>query len=161
MLEDDTVRNWHRAYEHGGVEGLKSFGHEGSSSHFTDAQAIALGKWVDANCRHSVRKIGVWLKRSFGLSYSRLIAMLHRLGFDYRKPDAIPRGLDDAKQQAFTDEYENLLNTMGVDEAVAFIDAVHPTHQVRPAGCWTRKDVAVAVEQTTGRERFNIHGALV
>ena len=72
----------------------------------------------------------------------------------------MPRGLDDAKQQAFIDEYENLLNTMGADEAVAFVDAVHPTHQVRPAGCWARKDVAVAVEQTTGRERLNIHGAI-
>ena len=49
---------------------------------------------------------------------------------------------------------------MGVDEAVAFVDAVHPTDQVRPAGCWARKDVAVAVEQTTGRDRLNIHGAI-
>ena len=57
--------------------------------------------------------------------------MLHRLGFDYRKPEAMPRGLDDAKQQAFIDQYENLLNTMGADEAVLFVDAVHPTHQVR------------------------------
>ena len=72
----------------------------------------------------------------------------------------MPRGLDDAKQQAFIDEYENLLNTMGVDEAVVFVDAVHPTHQVRPAGCWARKDVALAVEQTTGRDRLNIHGAI-
>jgi hypothetical protein len=31
---------------------------------------------------------------------------------------------------------------------------------VRPAGCWARKDVAVAVEQTTGRDRLNIHGAM-
>jgi L-rhamnose isomerase len=49
---------------------------------------------------------------------------------------------------------------MGAGEAVAFVDAVHPTHQVRPAGCWARKDVVVAVEQTTGRERLNIHGAI-
>jgi hypothetical protein len=69
-------------------------------------------------------------------------------------------GLDDARQRAFIDEYENLLNTMGAGEAVAFVDAVHPTHQVRPAGCWARKDVVVAVEQTTGRERLNIHGAI-
>jgi hypothetical protein len=47
-----------------------------------------------------------------------------------------------------------------VDEAVAFVDGVHPTHQVRPAGCWARRDVAIAVEQTTGRERLNIHGAI-
>ena len=136
LLDDDTVRDWHRAHERGGVEGLKSFGHEGGSSRLTDEQAIALGDWVDAHCPRSIRKIGAWLKRSFGLSYSRsgLIALLHRLGFDYRKPEAMPRGLDDAKQQAFIDEYENLLNTMGLDEAVVFVDAVHPTHQVRPAG---------------------------
>jgi hypothetical protein len=72
----------------------------------------------------------------------------------------MPRALDDARQQAFIDEYENLLNTMGADEAVAFVDAVHPTHPVRPAGCCARKEVAVAVEQTTGRERLNIHGAI-
>ena len=72
----------------------------------------------------------------------------------------MPRGLDDAKQQAFIDQYENLLNTMGADEAVVFVDAVHPTHQVRPAGCWARKDIAIAVEQTTGRDRLNIHGAI-
>ena len=162
LLDDDTVRNWHRAFEQGGVEELKSFGHEGSSSRLTDEQAIALADWVDAHCPKSIRKTGAWLKQTFELSYSRsgLIALMHRLGFDYRKPEAMPRGLDDAKQQAFIDQYENLLNTMGVDEAVAFVDAVHPTHQVRPAGCWARSEVAIAVEQTTGRERLNIHGAI-
>jgi len=86
--------------------------------------------------------------------------LLHRLEFDYRKPEAMPRGLDDAKQQAFIDGYENLLNTMDSDEAVVFVDAVHPTHQVRPVGCWAPKGVAIAVEQTTGRDRLNIHGAI-
>ena len=162
LLDDDTVRAWHRAYEQGGVEGLKTFGHEGSSSHLSREQEIALSDWIDAHCPRNTRKIGAWLKRTFGVSYSRsgLIALLHRLGFDYRKPEAMPRSLDDAKQQAFIDEYENLLNTMGADEAIAFVDAVHPTHQVRPAGCWARKKVAVAVEQTTGRDRLNIHGAI-
>ena len=142
LLDDDTVRNWHRAFERGGVEALKTFDHEGGSSRLSDEQAIALGDWIDAHRPRSIRKIGAWLKRTFGLSYSRsgLIALLHRLGFAYRKPEAMPRGLDDAEQQAFIDRYENLLNTMGVDEAVAFVDGVHPTHQVRPAGCWARRD---------------------
>jgi transposase len=162
LLDDDTVRDWCRAYERGGVEGLKSFGHEGSSSRLTEEQEFALGDWVDAHCPRSIRKVGAWVKRTFGWTYSRsgLIALLHRLGFDYRKPEAMPRGLDDAKQQAFIDHYENLLNTMGANEAVVFVDAVHPTHQVRPAGCWARREVAIAVEQTTGRERLNIHGAI-
>jgi len=162
LLDDDTVRAWYRAYELGGVDGLKKFGHEGSCGRLSSEQEIALSDWIDAHCPRSTRKIGAWLKRSFGLSYSRsgLIALLHRLGFSYRKPEAMPRGLDDARQQAFIDAYENLLNTMSNDEAVVFVDAVHPTHQVRPAGCGARKDVAVAVEQTTGRDRLNIHGAI-
>lgn len=162
LLDDDTVRNWHRAYEQGGVEGLRSFGHEGSSSRLTSEQETALSDWVGAQCPHSTRLVGAWLKQTYGLSYSRpgLIALLHRLEFDYRKPEAMPRGLDDAKQQAFIDGYENLLNTMDSDEAVVFVDAVHPTHQVRPVGCWAPKGVAIAVEQTTGRDRLNIHGAI-
>ena len=59
LLDDDTVRDWHRAYEQGGVEGLKSFGHEGGSSHLTDEQAIALGDWIDAHCPRSTGRSGL------------------------------------------------------------------------------------------------------
>ena len=40
------------------------------------------------------------------------------------------------KQQAFIDAYENLLNSLGPDEAALFVDAVHPTYAARPVGCW-------------------------
>src|SRR5436190_7378576 len=79
---------------------------------------------------------------------------------EYRKPEVIPRKLDPARQQAFIEAYDNLLNNLGDDEAVLFADAVHPTHQVRPAGCWAPKDAKVALEQTSGRQRLNIHGAI-
>jgi hypothetical protein len=59
---------------------------------------------------------------------------LHRLGCDYRKPHKMPRGLNDVRQQAFIASYEKLLNTMAADEAVVFVDAVHPTHQVTGRG---------------------------
>jgi len=29
LLDDDTVRTWHRLYEEDGIEGLASFGYEG------------------------------------------------------------------------------------------------------------------------------------
>jgi transposase len=162
LLDDDTVREWFGAYEVGGVEGLRSFGHEGSSSRLSAEQEAALRFWVGTHCPRSTRVVGAWLNRTYGLSYSRpgLIALLHRLGFDYRKPGKMPRGLNDAKQEAFIASYETLLNTMGADEAVVFVDAVHPMHQVRPVGCWAPKNVAIAVEQTTGRQSLNIHGAI-
>ena len=68
--------------------------------------------------------------------------------------------LDPDKQAAFIKSYENLLNQLGDDEAVLFGDAVHPTHAVRPVGCWAPKDTPLAVPQTSGRQRLNIHGAI-
>src|SRR5215471_15369934 len=47
-----------------------------------------------------------------------------------------------------------------VDEAVVFADAAHPTHEVRPAGCWAPKDTRIAFEGTSGRQRLKIHGAV-
>ena len=45
-------------------------------------------------------------------------------------------------------------------------DAVHPTHAARPAGCWAPAGDRLAIdpriksEETSGRQRINIHGAL-
>ena len=72
----------------------------------------------------------------------------------------IPRRLDEAKQKAFIEGYEKLLNSLGDDEAVLFADAVHPTHAARPVGCWAAKEETLAIEQTSGRQRLNIHGAI-
>jgi hypothetical protein len=64
------------------------------------------------------------------------------------------------KQAAFIKKYEGLLNQLPADEVVMFGDAVHPTHAVRPVGCWAPKEVRVAVEQSSGRDRLNVHGAI-
>ncbi len=65
-----------------------------------------------------------------------LIALLHRLGMKHRKPNAVSRKLDPAKQTASIEAYEDPLNHLGDDEAVLFVDAVRPTHAMRPVGCW-------------------------
>jgi hypothetical protein len=79
---------------------------------------------------------------------------------EHRKPKAVSRKLDPAKQAAFIKAYEELLNHLADDEAVLFGDAVHPTHAVRPVGCWAPKDSKIAVVQTSGRQRLNIHPRL-
>jgi len=79
---------------------------------------------------------------------------------EHRRPKAISRKLNPVKQQAFIAAYNALLNGLSDDEAVLFGDAVHPTHAVRPVGCSAPKDAAVAVEQASGRDRMNIHGAI-
>ena len=76
------------------------------------------------------------------------------MGSNTAKPEAIGRKLDVQKQKAFIEAYENLLNSMGSDEAV------HPTHAARPVGCWAPAKENLAIQHNSGRQRLNIHGAI-
>jgi transposase len=163
LLDDDTVRTWHRRYEEEGIEGLAGFGYEGSACRLSEAQQDQLKAWVGETLPRTTRAVGAWIETECGITYesrSGLIALLHRLDMEHRKPQAVSSKLDPDKQAAFIKQYDNLLNHMGDDEAVLFADAVHPTHAVRPVGCWGPKDQPVAIEQTSGRQRLNIHGAI-
>jgi transposase len=163
LLDDDTVRTWHRLYEEDGIEGLASFGYEGGACRLSGEQQDKLKIWISEMLPRTTREIGAWIEQECGIAYqgrSGLIALLHRLGMEHRKPKAVSRKLDPAKQAAFIRAYEDLLNHLDADEAVMFGDAVHPTHAVRPVGCWAPKDTQIAVAQTSGRQRLNIHGAI-
>jgi len=163
LVDDDTIRTWYALYQEEGIEGLASFGYEGSACRLSDEQQDKLKAWITGTLPRTTRAIGAWIEQECGIEYqgrSGLIALLHRLGMEHRKPKAVSRKLDPAKQAAFIKAYEDLLNHMADDEAVLFADAVHPTHAVRPVGCWGPKDTQIAVEQSSGRQRLNIHGAI-
>ncbi len=163
LYDDDTIRGWRKLFEQRGIEGITSFNVGGSASYLSVKQEDYLKAWVGAALPRSTRQIGAWIEKEFGLVYesrSGLIALLHRLGLEYHKPNVIPRKLDEEKQKAFIASYEKLLNSLGDDEAVLFADAVHPTHAARPVGCWAPSQDKLAIEQTSGRQRINIHGAI-
>ena len=163
FVDDDTVRTWYQDYQENGIEGLVNFGHEGGACRLTVEQQDKLKVWIAATLPRTTREVGAWIAREYAIEYqtrSGLIALLHRLDMEHRKPKAISRKLDPAKQAVFIKDYEALMNRIDADEAVVFADAVHPTHAVRPVGCWGPKDLPVAVEQSSGRDRLNIHGAI-
>jgi transposase len=163
FLDDDTVRKWRDAFVDEGLEGLTRFEAGGSACQLSGEQQEKLKAWITATLPHSTRPVGAWIEKEFGLLYesrSGLITLLHRLGLEYHKPNVIPRKLDEEKQKAFIENYEKLMNSLGDDEAVLFVDAVHPTHAARPVGCWAPKQEKLAIEPTSGRQRINIHGAI-
>ena len=55
LMDDDTVRTWYRLYEDEGIEGLASFGHDGSACRLNEAQQTKLKAWIATallrNCR--------------------------------------------------------------------------------------------------------------
>ena len=163
LLDDDTIRTWHQLYEEEGIEGLASFGYEGSACRLSEVQQDRLKAWITETLPRTTREVGAWIETECGIAYqsrSGLIALLHRLEMEHRKPQAVSRKLDPDKQTAFIEAYEDLLNHLADDEAVLFGDAVHPTHAVRPVGCWAPRGIPIAVARTSGRQRLNIHGAL-
>ncbi|MCK5366695.1 MAG: IS630 family transposase, partial [Gammaproteobacteria bacterium] len=163
LLDDDTVRTCYRLYRQDGIEGLAGFSYAGSACHLSAAQQEKLKVWVGETLPRTTRQVGAWIEREFGIVYqsrSGLIALLHRLGMEHRRPQAVSGKLDEAKQKAFIEAYDALLNGLAGDEAVMFADAVHPTHAARPVGCWAPKETKVALDQTSGRQRLNIHGAI-
>ena len=163
LLDDDTIRTWHNLFVSDGIEGLARFETGGSACQMNDAQLEEIKAWVTATLPRSTRQIGAFIEKRFAVVYesrSGLIALLHRLGLEYHKPDLIPSKLNEEKQKNFIAEYDNLLNSLADNEAVLFADAVHPTHAVRAAGCWAPKQETLAIGQTSGRQRINIHGAI-
>lgn len=163
LIDDDTVRQWRAIFETEGVEGLAGFHFSGRQPFLSEAQEAELAAWVEGEAPRSTREIGCFIEQRFAVSFasrSGLIALLHRLGFVHRKPEALSSKMDPQQQRRFIASYESLLNHLPADEMVMFADAVHPVHGARPVGCWVRPDAAVAVEQTTGRDHLNIHGAL-
>ena len=163
LLDDDTIRLWHRLYQEDGIAGLAKFGHEGSACRLSPAQQGQLADWISASLPRSTREIGAWIERNFGVSYqgrSGLIALLHRLGMEHRRPTPLACRLDPQKQEAFIEAYEDRLNHLGADEVVLFADAVHPVHAARPTACWAPRHVPIAIAQTSGRQGLNIHGAI-
>lgn len=163
LFDDDTIRGWHKLYETGGMAGLMRFEAGGSASFLSAAQEQAVKVYVEQALPPTARQIGAYIEQQFDIvfaSRSGVIALLHRLGLAYHKPEVIGRGLDVDKQKAFVADYGDLLNSLAPGEAVLFADAVHPTHAARPAGCWAARGEKLAIAQTSGRERLNIHGAL-
>jgi transposase len=92
LLDDDTSRSSYRLYEEDEIEGLASFGHEGSAYRLGDAQQEKLRTSITGTLPQSTREVGVWVEKECGITYesrSGLVALLRQLGMEHRKPQAV------------------------------------------------------------------------
>jgi len=89
-----------------------------------------------------------------------MTAVLHRLGYVYKKPHLVPGKADREAQEAFLEEYDKIMKNKGKDDPVYFMDAVHPQHNPVLAGGWIKRGEEREVKTNTGRRRVNINGAI-
>jgi transposase len=52
LIDDDTIRTWYALYQDEGIEGLGSFGYEGSACRLSDEQQDKLKAWITETGRN-------------------------------------------------------------------------------------------------------------
>ena len=120
FLDDDTIRTWFRLYQQDGFDGLLSFGYDRSACRLSEPQQDKLKAWITETLPRTTGAVGAWIEQECGITYesrSGLVVLLHRLGMEHRKPQAVSSKLDPDKEAAFIQQYEALLNQLGEDEA--------------------------------------------
>ena len=161
-LDDDTVLTWFKRYQAGGLDEMKVFDGKGRSGDLSRERMAELSARPGERLMRDSGEVAAYIAARWGVVYghSGCVALLHRLGFEYKRPESLPARSDEASQAAFISRYDQLLNGLATDEVVYFADAVHPEYQSRPAHGWVRKGDKVALRRTSGRQRLNLHAAL-
>jgi transposase len=127
-----------------------------------EEQKVLIKTYVQTNIFHSSLKVLDYIKATFGIEYKpdSVIALLHRLGFVYKKTKLIPSKADLAKQDEFIKEYKKIEQNLPENELILFGDGVHPHHNTESTYAWIQKGQEKEILSNTGRVRVNINGAI-
>jgi transposase len=134
----------------------------GSSSKLTSEEMNELIIHLQEKTYRYIKDICSYVRQKYQKSYSisGMTNWLHEHKFRYKKPHAVPAKADGKKQEEFIELYRDLKKAIPPDEAIFFVDSVHPQNQARLAFGWILKGKRKKIP-TTGRQyRVNIMGGI-
>jgi len=162
LIDRTTALHHAKRYRQGGLDKLLSWDYEGSESYLSDAEQAELAHDLDGKIFNTAAEVARHILERWGVDYSErgVIALLHRMGYVYKKAKGIPGKADAVRQEAFLAEYQELREGPAAEAPVYFTDAVHPQHNPVLSQGWFRRGTEREVLTNTGRRRLNIHGAI-
>jgi len=163
LIDDDTVRNHFKRYKQGGIAALERMNYVGSEALLTPAQLAELDAHLRQELHSSAASVVRWVEDRFGVHYtdSGMTALLHRLGYRYKKPKLLPgKAPAPEVQEDFVASYKTLKENKGEHDVLLFMDATHPQHNPVLAGGWIKRGRCFPIKSNTGRRRLNINGAI-
>ena len=162
LLDDETLREYVRRYQDGGVESLVNNNYHGSKMHLTEEQCNALSKELDSSIYLTTKSVISYVEKECKILYSQsgMRDLLHRLGYEYKKPKLVPGNPDYEAQEIFVKQYEDFMLEKPQEVEVLFVDAVHPEHNGIAAYGWIKKGEKRELKTNSGRQRLNLHGAI-
>lgn len=162
LLDDDTVSKWKHLY----------LNRTDNDSWFLDNYVPYWGKlssqqisYVRQYCStfrvQTCQEIRDYIGSTILVDYdlSSVQKLVNRVGLSYQQIHRLPGKVDTTKQAVFIEKFEQTVEQLTDNEAVVFIDAVHPQHNTTPSKIWSQVGQPRWIESNTGRERLNINGA--
>lgn len=164
LLDEVTVRRYVKQFKTKGIDGLLEFHYAGGKSKLTIVQQNTLEIYLVSHTLTTAKEVSSYIRATYGKTYSLIgiTKLLHRMGFTYKKPKALPGNASPALQEAFLKTYSELRGALGRNDQIYFSDATHPTHNTKPSYGWIKKGKKndIYIKSNTGRKRLNVLGAL-
>ena len=116
LFDPDTVRGYFKRYKEGGLDGLLRMSYVGSEALLDAAQLAELDAHLQAHLYPSAEAVARWVEQRWGVRYtpSGMTAVLHRLGYTYKKAKLTP-----GKELCSTLVYQRGLMEVGRRRTVA------------------------------------------
>jgi transposase len=158
FLDEGTIRNYRKRYVEGGILGLVTDIHSGKRCHLSDKEKEQLSNYLQTKLCMDTKEIVEFIKNKFDVRYSvsGVTALLHVLGFTYKKTKAVPGKANKEAQELFIIEYGRLKS----EGKVYFADSTHPMHNPVISYGWIKKGEDFEILTNCGRHRLNINGAV-
>ena len=162
LLDKKTVLNYRKRYLEDGLEGLCSDFQKGRASFLSLSELDDLEQELRSKIYPTSSSIVSYVDVTFGVKYSLsgMITLLSRLGFSYRKPQAVPGKANAASQESFLSMLEGLNESKEAEDPILYVDSTHPQHNSHPAYGWMPKGENTQLKTNTGRQRVTLNGAL-
>lgn len=162
-ISDGTVYNCKAKYDREGLDKYLDRNYVPYTGRLKDEELAALEDEVDGGLYSEVSQVAAWIKQRFDVAYSLsgVRSILKKLDFVYKKTLKLPGKVDVEEQELFLAEFEPFLaEKLQEDEAIYFMDAVHPQHNTRSDYAWIKKGKEKQVPSNAGRQRININAAM-
>lgn len=132
MLDEETLRNYVKRYQAGGINALITEHYLSSFSKLSAIQLQELTVHLEQNTYLTVEAVVAHVEETYDVLYSvsGMTDLLHRLKFTYKKSKLVPAKTDKEKQEHFLKQLEELRASKGKDDPILYMDGAHPQHNL-------------------------------
>ena len=161
LIDERTVREYFRTFQHKGLDGLMFRSFLGREPYLNSETQAELAQYLNDVAPATAKEVVVHVRKKYGVSYSisGMTKLLRRMNFVYKKTKSVPAKAEAEAQREFVKQYRTIRKN-NPTEPILFMDGCHPIHNNVTSHAWIQKGTDKRIKANTGRQRLNINGAI-